>query len=342
MAQLKTLFVITIATARMIFPGTPAMQALEGEAAMSHAARSVTLDLTSERKADARSKAECAVPDGLKVGRSVSLRIDLSAPEEPAAAPADKPEASSIPKFTIKRYWGCGDAVPEGQPKVSASTDIPAGTGAAQDPTTSWMLTGSNAFWPFDEQKPIAADASAVGTYTLSTNYCGGSTVTLDADQDFLAPIDISDLGKNIDLDKPIKVSWKSVPNAVAYVLNAYGGNSSETVTWTSSANPDAAAEFEYQALTKEALDSSVRKNILLPAQTTSCTIPAGIFKGCASAMLTIIALGRDKVQEKDGIRTEVVIRSNASLPLYSTPYISPMELEEQSKPHVVDEDEGT
>lgn len=53
--------------------------------------------------------------------------------------------------------------------------------------------------------------------------------------------------------------------------------------------------------------------NLRLPADATYCYVPAGIFKGMDSPMLSIVAVGKDKIQTRDGIETQVVVRSIAT-----------------------------
>ena len=156
-------------------------------------------------------------------------------------------------------------------------------------------------------------DSTCPGIYNLTTNYCGGTTITFDKQQDFLAPIDLVSPGSDVDLAKTIKIDWKSVPNAVAYLLTAFGGNDKLMVTWTSSFDPNPPMDLAFRAISKEQLDKYLEGCVLIPADKTSCCIPVGIFKEVGNAMLTVTAIGVDKIQTKDGIQTNVVVRSNAT-----------------------------
>lgn len=325
---LKTVLIIAVTTARMIFPGIPSSWVGSGgdkSADISPAAKTLVIYLSSDQKANSKSWAEVAVPEGLKVGSSVKLEIDLSASgaqEGPAAAKPTDSKPAGTPDVVSKSYWGCGETVLPGQPEVkSASTATPAQATKPEAQGSSALPDASSAYWPGFDAKPIESDASAAGKYTLTTNYCGGASVTLDKEQDFLGPIDLIGLDKQADLDKPIKIEWKSVPNALAYLINAYGGNRKESIMWTSSAEPNPAPDIEYSAIARQDLDKLIEKKVVLPANATSCIIPAKIFKGSDSVMLTLIAIGSDKSQEKDGVQTRVVVRSSAGVPLYTTPW---------------------
>jgi hypothetical protein len=266
------------------------------------------MDLFSTEKADYKSRAEVAVPEGLKVTSPVALLVDLS--EKPK--PADKQDAKS--HFVIKTYWGSAKEVPRGQPRTAMSDSVTA-------PPSDKLPDASYAYWPSLIAKPLEEDASAAGAYTLKTNYCGGTAFTLASDQEFLAPIDLIGIHKKADLDKPIAISWKTVPRAVGYLVTATGGTDLESINWTSSANPDAAAGIEEFPHTRAEIASYVEKKVLLPPHAVTCTIPAGAFKGSKSVFVNVTAFGPDMVQVKDGVETRVVVRSTAGIPIYGTSY---------------------
>ncbi len=326
MAELKTVFLIAITTARMVFPGLPATLGDSDAAGFDTASKSVMIDVMSDKKADAQSTAEVSVPAGLKVGGKVTLKVDLTQPPTESQPPAEAD--AGVFKMTLKSYWGSHSEIPKGQPKVTQITSgrVVAGedSGLADYPQNSY------AYWPGFGDKMVGKDSAAPGTYKLTTNYVGGTSVTLGTDQDFLAPIELIGLKKKPDLGKPIKIEWKNVPNALGYVLQAYGGNAQATITWTSSERPDKLTAIDFRPVSREELAGLVKKKLLLPPDATSCTIPAGIFKGSDSVMLTMTALGRDTIQRRDGIQTQVIVRSTVSAPLYSTPWVIPSPAEDE------------
>ncbi len=323
MEAIKTLLVITIATARMIFPGVPDTNT-DGtpKPAFNTAAKSVTLDLYSTARATDQSRAEMALPEGLGVGGAAKLHIDPTYYALPSSNTPDTTaptgEDSQVKVYT---YWGCGDNVQPGQPR-SADSNVSAAPGVSAEPLVKTPETpvGSFAYWPGRGDQPVKKNASAPGVYSLTTDYCGNTAVTLDKDQDFLMPIELVSPKRDIKSGEPTRIEWKPVPNAVGYVLNAYGGNKNATITWTSSKRPDDVASLEISPLTENDVKKLIEKGVMLPPATTNCTIPAGIFKGANSAVLTITAFGKDKVQEKDGITTHVLVRSTATVPLLSAP----------------------
>ena len=324
--DISTIFVIAITTARMVMPGMPVIPNMPGASDFNAPTRTLTMNLNSGQKADADSKAECAIPEGLKLGPKVNLTIDLPQKTEAVEGTAteDKKETGNT-EFRMKAYWGCSEKVLEGQPKIIEFKDMNQSMREGmknRDTKQSWSRAieaaenSSHAYWPGEDDRKIAKDAVCPGDYELTTNYTGGTSITFDKPQDFLAPIDIVSPGKKIDFEKFIKVEWKTVPNAVAYLLTAFSGSGKETITWTSSSDSNQPMNIQNEALSKAEVEKYIKNGVLLPADATFCCIPAGIFKDTKNAMLTVLAVGADKSQTKDDITTHVIVRSNATVML--------------------------
>lgn len=304
MDLVKTLFIITVSTARLIFPGIPGAPGAP-EAAKPPAVRSLSIDVASSALAAAGAKASVTAPEGLRAGATLDLQFD------PTAGAAAKPEAT---KITLMEYWGSGREIASGQPKITQPGTAPTEDAAASIPDKSY------AYWPRQDSKPLDEAADVLGTYTLKTDYCGETSITLTKDQSFLDPINITSADREADLGKPTVVRWKPVANAVGYVLKAYGGNEKQSITWTSSAKPELAQGIEYRPVSKDDVEKYIKEGVLIPPYVVSSTIPAGVFKGSASVILVMTAVGKDLVQTKDGIETRVLVRSTGSVPLLSAP----------------------
>lgn len=313
MGALKAIFLITIATTRMIFPGIPGASLAPGKPAEeipSPAVRSINFDLMCEKKAIKTARADLKVPAGLGIGESIRLEI---VPGETTGAAGDE-ESPKLPAgFKAMSYWGVGETIPQGQPKVTG-TDHSEQIATFPDYPTHGQWPG---FGPGYQGKEITATSHAPGLYTLSS-FCGNASVELGPEQDFLAPIELVSFDQQADLDKPIVLKWKPVPNAAGYLLTAIGGNPQCSITWSSSTQPNPPRDIQYMPVKDTDLKQYLDNKVLLPAETTSATIPAGVFKGSDSVFLTIIAVGRDNIVAKNGIETQVLIRSTACVPLYS------------------------
>ncbi len=302
---LKALFVIAVTTARMIFPMLPASPGQEAPKGPQSgpAVKSLTMRLYST-KTPTQPKASVTLPAGLKMGDSAQMNVF------PIPEPETKTESAN--KTTYKNYWGSADTVPTGQPSVTQES---ATNPAAQDGYASIAL------WPYSEKTHdktnVPESASTAGTYKLTTNYAGDASVTLGAEQNFLAPIALTDIGSSVDLEKPVKIEWAQVPNALAYCVVAYGGNTKETITWTAGTQATADLDVDNTAFSREEITKLVADKTFLPADAATATIPAGVFKDSSSVMLIVTAIGADKVQEEAGTKTHVIVRSTASKPIF-------------------------
>ena len=308
----------------MLFPDIPIIPTLPGGDAapdFKMAAKCINFDLNSSEATNSLSTVKCSVPAGLGIGDSVQMYIDRdhkSAGSSDANASEDK--NAKQPDIVMKSYWGSGDAVPEGQPKIIGSKATEQSQNANKDtssaPQTLQVPDVSYAYWPGLKDKPLSKGASAVGDYALSANYCGTTSVSLAQDQDFLAPLEFVGITKTYDFSSPIELKWKAIPRALGYVVSAFGGNGHESITWTSSSDPDTALNIAYNSIKAEDVEKYLKSGVIMPGTMTSCKIPAGVFQDSPSIMVTITALGRDSAQDKDGITTQVIVRSIASVPL--------------------------
>ncbi|MCE5321918.1 hypothetical protein LLG46_01225 [bacterium] len=317
--SLSTLFIIAVTTSRMVFPGVPAYIPSQSDQVpeTSPAVRSITMELYSSNSITA-PEVSVTLPEGLKLSKTARMQV----------TPFEQPSQSqSMDKVTVKTYWGSSEAIQTGQPSVNQISTVC---------ETDQVNYKTAALWPGRgkgfEAGPISDDASAVGTYKLTTNYTGSTSVTLGAAQNFLAPIELADPGKDIDIEKSIKLEWKAVVGALAYWVVAYGGNESETIAWTAGSASGADVNID-TALSHNDVTKMLEQKALIGPDVTSTTIPAGIFKGSTGVMFNITAIGEDIIQEKDGIKTQVIVRSTACAPLYSSKYAKPKQDSQESLP---------
>lgn len=314
LVQLKTFFIIAVTTTKMIFPGLPFIDTPEPKDSsdFESAAKSITLNLISDQGVSTAATAECTLPWDLSSKKLARLTV-IPIPGEDA-----QPAANSAQSMKMKIYWGSAGTIPEGQPKIAPMQGADVAEKAAEKDTAKKENEGSFAYWPGKDDKPLGAKACAPGTYTLTTNYCGSTSTTLDPEQDFLAPFDLVDSSARNDPAKAYTIRWKKIANAKAYLLTATGGNSKGTIVWASSSNPEwmNVSDVTKRALAPDELQKLIKDGILLPPDTTSCVIPAGIFKDADTAILTMTAIGPDKIEEKNGISTSIIVRSTATVPI--------------------------
>lgn len=300
--DIKTIFVITMSTVRLIFPDIPILpgiQAGEVSKEQNGVVRSVNMTLTSEKRAEQIPSVRVDVPAGLGVGPFVKLIVDQSKP---------KSAASNAGKSSIKTYWGSDAVVSPGQPRVEEISGAAFGS----------SLPASTAYWPigYAGEKVAGADAKPAGKYTLTTNYCGSANATVSEDQTCLDPISLLTLKGTYDPSKPLRIKWVKIPRAAGYVVTAIAGNGNETINWTSSSDPEIGFDLENKPVVKDKVDEYIAKKIIQAPETSMATIPAGVFQGMDDAIITVTAIGSDTLQPGAEIDSYVLVRSMANIPI--------------------------
>ncbi|HCA45808.1 MAG TPA: hypothetical protein DEP45_00225 [Armatimonadetes bacterium] len=152
------------------------------------------------------------------------------------------------------------------------------------------------------------------GDYVLNTT----GTATLDG---FLPPLKmISPDMSQLAPAEGIAVEWEPITGARGYLVSAVGtnmggdeDNMKMTITsWYSTINePPMRIRGGYQQATTIADD--LRDGVLLPGDTTSCVIPAGIFDDVMMLTITVEAIGNDFYSNEGGTTVFGTIRSEWS-----------------------------
>jgi hypothetical protein len=221
-----------------------------------------------------------------------------------AATPASRHEAEEPPEGVPEKpagrlliYWGCGETVRKGQPRVIdlASADPQAFAGAFAGryaPDRGARVGPGYSIWPNEKNRTmVPRAASLAGEHTLSgEGVPAGMQFTLGPAQDFMPAIELDTRGALAD---SIALQWPTVPNARAYYLHAMGSVGRDMVLWSSSETPDTGMGlFDY--LSNATIDRWLAAKVLLPASTTQCAVPKGIFASGRDdgAMLRMIAWG--------------------------------------------------
>ncbi len=243
-----------------------------------------------------------AVPAGTKLAPT----LKLVSPEQGKPPPPDddqrhEPIEYERPKGRMLLYWGCGEAVRPGQPRVLDFATLSAADAQKFFIARGATQRGAHAavgrpHWPSrDDARMVPADASLVGEHGFTgQGVPEGFRFSIPAAQDLMPAIELQqrDAGGATVLD------WKALPTARGYFIAASGakpgsgsGDIGEIVFWTSSEEPDTGMGLvDYQ--TNAAVDRWLKERVLLPATATTCTVPKGIFG--EGAMLRMIAYGSE------------------------------------------------
>lgn len=231
----------------------------------------------------------------------LSPALKLVAPREaPAAPPVDRDDEvvqePARPQGKLFLYWGCGDAVRAGQPRVvdfaSASVAELAQVFQARRATQRGAHSSAGRpHWPNPtDGRALGDGASLVGTHQITgSGIPDGFRFSIPAAQDLMPPLQLQQADRN----GALALSWAAQPNARAFFVMGMGARGqNEMVVWTSSELPDFGMGLvDYQ--TNAAVDRWLKDKVLLAPSTTSCTVPKGVFSG-EGAMLRAIAYGHE------------------------------------------------
>jgi hypothetical protein len=214
---------------------------------------------------------------------------------------------TSNPDFTIKIYWGSSQTVRDGQPKIfkmgSMTPEQMAQVQRMQRDSNPRMAGGyfykpgwTTGYWPTKSQPGnIDPAASLPGTYALSTSYTGNVSLDVPSQVDFLAPIELSspDLSTKVDLASFIAARWNPIPNALGIYATAFGMLDKNTmVLWTCAESYTDGMMGDMGFLQMAEVKQKVADKIFMPGDASSFDIPAGIFQGSQTTLMSMVAYG--------------------------------------------------
>jgi hypothetical protein len=273
-----------------------------GNTQTSSAGRWVDVTLYTSRN-PSLAEALQAVPAGTQLAPT----LKLVAPKAAKPVPRDdetNPTEIERPKGKIHLYWGCGESVRPGQPRVlDMATAKPEEWGkffVSRRATQRGAHSGAGRpLWPNDsDSRMVPPNASLVGEHAFSgQGVPEGFKFGIPAAQDLMPEIAL----KQADAGGATQLEWAVLPTARAYFIAAMGakgggmggGSDPEMVFWTSSEVPEVGSGLvDYQ--TNPAVDRWLQEKVLLAPTVTRCAVPKGMFGEGGGAMLRMIAYGNE------------------------------------------------
>ncbi|HTN48057.1 MAG TPA: hypothetical protein VMK32_01350 [Burkholderiaceae bacterium] len=241
------------------------------------------------------------VPPGTQLAPTLKLvapRVEKGPPPTPGDESVVEPEYER-PKGKLYLYWGCGDTVRAGQPRVlDMATARPDDYGKF---FTSRRATQRGAHtapgrpqWPNEiDSRMVQPNASLVGEHTFTgQGVPEGFKFAIGPQQDLMPPIEL----KQTAMDGAVQLEWAQLPTARATfiaAMGAKGGSDMEMVFWSSSEVPELGMGLiDYQ--TNPAVDRWLKEKVLLEPGVTRCIMPKGVFPEGGGAMLRMIAYGTE------------------------------------------------
>jgi hypothetical protein len=285
--------------------GQGARNAFGNTQAMS-AGRWVDVTLYTSRN-PSLAEALQAVPAGTQL--APTLKLVSPKAERTAPAPHDEsvvPQDFERPKGKMILYWGCGETVRPGQPRVlDMATAKPEEYGkffvSRRATQRGAHSAAGRPLWPSEpDARMVPANASLVGEHAFSgQGVPEGFRFNVPPAQDIMPEIAL----KQTNAGGATQLEWSALPTARAYFIAAMGakgstggmggGSNTEMVFWTSSEVPELGMGLiDYQ--TNPSVDRWLQEKVLLAPTVTRCAVPKGIFGEGGGAMLRMIAYGSE------------------------------------------------
>lgn len=296
-------FWMDVATINMSIPGMGDMEssplglfggAVFGTARTGVGAPGKWLDTALHtRNKPAGTEGTHAIPPALNMGASLPLLPVQRQPGERGEPADEQPEK---PRGKLLFYWGCGEKVRPGQPRVidfaKAKPEewgrFMAGRFA---PDRGAKAIPGRSVWPNErDRQRVPKDASLAGDHEVSgEGVPAGLRFLVNEANDFMPRVQMSAAG---DPKAAVTASWQGIPAATGYFLTAMGTRGEEEmIIWSSSDQPDPGwGLMDY--LTPAKVRQLIGEKVVLPPGTEKCAIPAGIFGGVEGAMVRMIAYG--------------------------------------------------
>lgn len=297
---------MSIATSNQNIPGMPAamggIASLFGGKKMFGPQHELRLQLEAPRTPSDAPKADQSIPPEQKMGSSLPLVTPTTEKSEYVPpVRGEQPEQYEKPKARMLIYWGCGETIGKGQPKIIDTASMsPASFGKAftgRTPTRSTPPAPRSGWtyseWPNrEDQTEIPAESSLIGSHLVKSNYTPDISFTLDAKRDFMAPVEFSPLEKTAA--GAVKLEWKSIPTAIGYFATAVGHNqdTGESIFWSSSDVSELGFALQ-DYLTPGDVTRYIKEKVVLAPSRTSCSVPP-IFKEGQPGMVQFIAYGEE------------------------------------------------
>ncbi len=293
---------VDVGTRTMSIPGMPAggmggMAGMPGmPSGMGGPQKELWLGLRSSQRPSGTPEAQHMIPPGMNMGPALPL---LGAPPaQPGRADYDEERPPEKPKARMLVYWGCGDTIRPGQPKIADTEKMSmAEFGQAlygRTPPERWSaIRNAQLLWPNERKREqVPPNASLIGDQLVRGSATPDIKFVVGEKQDFMAPMELAAAGP---VEGPTPVSWNPVPTAQGYFLQAMGfrQNGNEMIVWSSSELQDTGWGL-MTYLPNDFLRRMIGEKVVLPPSVTSCTIPRGIFEGVDGGMVNGIAYGEE------------------------------------------------
>lgn len=295
------------------------------------AQKTLDLRLGSSQAAAGAPQAQHEIPPGMNMGAPLPLVTPTVARTEPTPG---MPGGMEQPKGKLLIYWGCGEKAGAGQPVVidfaaMAAGRVPNLASRRINVPDGPMFGRNKSFgeWPnAQDTRSVPPEASLRGEHLVKGNYSPDIRFTVDERRDFMPAVSLASAAT---AGGGREVKWSSVTGATGYALMVFGAreDGSEMVMWSSSAVQEMPAAL-LGFIPPPEVTRLIRDKVVLPPETTQCTVPQEVMKSSAMPMLQFIAYGDElnvvqpprpqdpKVAWEQQYAVKVRLKSTSMLPL--------------------------
>jgi hypothetical protein len=296
---------MSVATSNQSIPGMSeqmsGMASLFGGKSAFGPRRELFLQVESPQVVAGTPQAAHVIPPGQNMGESLPLVTPQVEKREHLQGDRERPEKYEKPKARMLIYWGCGENIGKGQPRVIDTAKMSlaefgkafAGRSPTHQVPPSAHKGWTYADWPNSEDRTdIPKDSSLVGSHLVKGNYLPEISFALDKRRDFMAPVEF--LPIQATASGAAKVDWQSIPTAIGYFAAAMGHDqqSGDSIFWSASEVPEIGFALQ-DYLTPADVKRFIKEKVVMDASRTTCTVPP-VFKNTQGAMLQFIAYGEE------------------------------------------------
>ncbi len=257
--------------------------------------KSLDLWLYSRNAKPASPEATHDIPPALSMGPT--LPLVLPRVEKAPRSEDGTPGKIEKPKARMLFYWGCGETVRPGQPKIADTEKMSlvqfgqAMKGRSAPDRGPWGP--GRAVWPNEKDtQPVPASSSLQGDHFVHGNYAPDIKFRIGQQQDFMDPVQLVAQGSPAE---SVRLEWRTIPTALGYFIMAIGHRQAngEMIIWTSSEVQDSGFGL-MSYLPNDFVRKLIGEKVILPPSAQTCAIPKGIFEGAEGAMVRMIAYGEE------------------------------------------------
>ena len=275
--------------AGMSMPGMGAMAGMMG--GQQQSGRRMSLQLGSQRASDA-PRADHDIPAGMSMGSSLPL-LTLRQTESRPATEREPYERPDRPKGRMLIYWGCGENTRAGQPVVVDFSNIgqgqmPSGFVSRRVATGSPPSGRSTGQWPNQQDsKAVPDSASLRGEHTIRGNYTPDIKFSLGDGQDFMDRVELTSSASGAG---GALVRWNTPATATGYFASVFGADGNDSIFWSSSEVQEFGMQNDW--LPPAEVARLIREKVVMPPQTSECTVPSEVVKKSGTPMMSFVAYG--------------------------------------------------